>query len=126
MFIVVPYTKGHSEKFKKTYNSLGIQVHFKGNNTLHTPLMVTKKKDNMCQKSGVIYQFKCPHTDCPEQYIGESCRTFDDRFREHLRAPSPIHQHSQFTGYPVDLECFPTIDREAQEDTRTIKEAMYI
>ena len=64
--------------------------------------------------------------DCPEQYIGESGRTFGDRFRVHLRAPSPIHQHSQSTGHPVDLECFTIIDREAQGTTRTIKEAMYI
>ena len=39
MFIVVSYTRKSSEKFKKTCNSLGIQVHFKGNNTIWTLLM---------------------------------------------------------------------------------------
>ena len=34
--IIVPYAKGLSERFKKTCNSLGIQVHFKGNNTIWT------------------------------------------------------------------------------------------
>ena len=77
--------------------------------------MAPGDKDNMCQKSGVIYH-----------YIGESGRTFGDRFREHLRAPSHILQHSQSIGHTVDLECFTIIDREAQGATRTIKEAMYI
>ena len=94
MFIVVPYTKGLSEKFKKICNSLGMQLHLKGNNTIPTVLMAPKDKDNMCQKSRVIYWFKCAHTDCPEQYIGELGRTFGDKFREHLRAPSPIYQQS--------------------------------
>ena len=88
MFIVVPYRRGLSEKFKKTCSSLGIQVHFKGNNTIQTIGMAPKDKDNMCQKSRVIYKFKCSRTDCTEQYAGESGRTFGDRFREHLRAPS--------------------------------------
>ena len=76
-------------------------------------------------KSEVIYQFKCPHMECSEEYIGESGRTFEDRLKEHLRAPSLIHQHSQTTGHPVNLKCFTVVDRESQGVTRTIKEAMY-
>ena len=64
--------------------------------------------------------------DCPGQYIEESGRTFGDRFREHLRAPLPIHLHRQTTGHQVDLECFTIIDREAQGTTQTIKESMYL
>ena len=52
-------------------NKAGIQVHFKGHNTIQTLLMAPKDKDNMCQKSGVIYHSKCSHKSCPEQYIGE-------------------------------------------------------
>ena len=63
--------------------------------------------ENKLQKSGVIYRFKCPHVNCSEKYIGESGRSFGDRLKEHLRAPSPIHHHSQVV-------------------TRNIKEAMYI
>ena len=64
-------------------------------------------------KSGIIYWFKCPHADCHEEHIGESGRTFGGRLREHYRAPSPIYQHSQTTGHPVDLECFTVVDRES-------------
>ena len=33
-----------------TCNSLGIQVHFKGSNTICTLLIAPKDKDNICQK----------------------------------------------------------------------------
>ena len=85
-----------------------------------------KENDIMCQKIRVIYHYKCSHMDCPEEYIGESGMTFSDRFREHLRAPSSIHLHSQTTGHQDDLECFTIIDRKHKGATRTIKEAMYI
>ena len=78
----------------------------------------------MCQKRGVFYHYKCSHMECPEQYIGESVRTFGDRFREHPRAPSPIHLHRP--QEQVDMEYFTITDRKAWGATRTIKEAIYI
>ena len=44
--IVVPYIQGIGEKFKKVCHSKGIQVHFKGTNTLKTLLVKPKDKDN--------------------------------------------------------------------------------
>ena len=40
-------------------------------------------------KSGVIYRYRCDRVECDEEYIGESARTFADRFKEHLKDPSP-------------------------------------
>ena len=88
--------------------------------------MVPKDKDHKLQKSGIIYNYKCPHTNCPQQYIGESVRTLGDRVKEHLRAPSPIHQYSSTTGDPISPECFTIVHRETQGVTRYIKEAMFI
>ena len=104
--IVVPYIKGLSEKFKKTCNSPDIQVHFKGTNTIKSLLMASKDKDNIIQKSGVTYLLKCPHSNCKEEYIWESGRSFGERLKEHLRAPSPIHHHGHTTGHPNNHECF--------------------
>ena len=87
--IVVPYIHGLGERFIRTCNNRRIQVHFKGTNTMKTLLMAPKDRDDKLQKSGVIYKFKCPHINCPEEYIGESGRTFGDRLKGHLRAPSP-------------------------------------
>ena len=99
---------------------------FTGTNTIKTLLMAPKDRDNKLQKSGVIYKFKCPHINCPEEYIGKSSRTFRDRLKEHLRAPSPIHHYSSSTGHLVNPECFTIVNRQPQGATRNIKEAMYI
>ena len=42
-------------------------------------------------KSGVIYRYQCDRVECDEEYISESSRTFGERFKEHLKAPSPIY-----------------------------------
>ena len=39
--IVIPYIQGLGERFKRTCNSRGIQVHFKGTNTIKTLLMAS-------------------------------------------------------------------------------------
>ena len=114
------------ERFKRTGNNLGIQVHFRGTNTMKTLLMALKDMENKLQKSGAIYRFKCPRINYPEEYTGESGRSFEDQVKEHIRAPFPIHQDSNSTGHPVSPQCFTTFDRESQGVTRNIKEAMYI
>ena len=75
--------------------------------------MTPKNRDNKLQKSGVTNSFKCPHINCPEEYIEKSGRTSGDRFKEHLRAPFPIHHHSHSTGHPVSPECFTIVDRKS-------------
>ena len=64
--------------------------------------------------------------DCDEEYIGESGRTFGERFREHMRAPSPILDHHNITGHEVSLNNFSIVGREDQNIARTIKEAILI
>ena len=77
-------------------------------------------------KSGVIYRYKCGRVDCDEEYIGESSRTFGERFREHQKAPSPIYDHSNITGHQVTIDNFNIVGREDQNLSRAIKEALYI
>ena len=62
-------------------------------------------------KSGVIYQFKCPHGNCLEEHIGESGRSFGERIKEHLRTHALYIATA--TGHPVNLECFTIVDRES-------------
>ena len=64
--------------------------------------------------------------NCPEEYIGETGRAFGDRFKEQLRAPCPIHQHTSSAGHPINSDCFSIVHREAQGTTRNIKQAMFI
>ena len=61
-----------------------------------------------------------------EEYIGETARTFGERFKEHLKAPSPIHDQSNTTGHSTKLDNFSIVGREEQNLSRLIKESMFI
>ena len=125
-YIVVPYMKGLSETCKNICRRHGIDLHFKGNNTIRQLLVHPKDKDDILKKSGVIYRYKCDRVDCGEEYIGESGRTFAERFREHLKSPSPIYDHHKTTGHEVSLDNFSIVGRDDQSMTRLIREAMLI
>ena len=88
--------------------------------------MAPKDKDPIQKKSGVIYRHQCDRMECDEEYIGESSRTFGERFREHLKAPSPIFDHFNITGHNDTINNFNIVGREDQSLMRTIKEALYI
>ena len=124
--ITVPYHQGLSESFKRTCKKYGIEVHLKGGPTIKNLLMTPKDKDPILKRSGVIYRFKCNRVECDEEYIGESARNFGERFKEHLKAPSPIHDHINISGHTVSIDDFSILAREDQNLLRTIKEAIYI
>ena len=124
--IVIQYTKGISESIKQACGKYGIQVHFKGNQTIKQILMKPKDKDPKDSKSGVIYSYQCPHLDCDEEYIGETSKSLGERRKEHLKQSCPIHGHGQTTGHSIENNNFNIIGREDWGQARTIKESIYI
>ena len=127
VYMVVPYQQGLSERFKNTCQKYGVQVHFTGGQTIKDLLMAPKDKDPITNKSGVIYRFKCSEDGCKGEYIGESARTFAERFKEeHQKSPSPIHDHCNISGHKADIKNFSIIARDDQNLTRAIKEALFI
>ena len=88
--------------------------------------MAPKDQDAIHKKSGVIYRYQCDRVECDEEYIGESSRTFGERFKEYLKAPSPIYDHYNTTGHNVTLDNFSIVGRKDQNLCRWIKEALYI
>ena len=125
-YITAPYYRGLSESVKKKSSNYGVQVYFKGGTTIKNLLVAPKDKDPMMKKSGVIYSYKCGRVECDEEYIGESSRTFGERFKEHQKAPSPIFDHFNTTGHKISVENFNIVGREDQFLRRAIKEALYI
>ena len=123
---MVPYTKGLSESLKKICGKYGIQTYFKGNTTIKQTLMQPKDQDPMDRRSGVIYSYRCHDITCREEYIGETSRTLGDRYKEHLKQPSPIHTHIIQTGHNTTTNNFNIIGREDMDLDRTIKEAIDI
>ena len=83
-------------------------------------------QDHITKKSGVIYRYRCDMLECDEEYIGETARTFGERFKEHLKAPSPTHDHSNITGHSTIINNFSIVGREEHGLSRLIKESMYI
>ena len=112
--------------FKRTYKKCDIEVHLKGGPTINNLLMAPKDKDPILKESGVIYRFKCNRVECDEEYTGESARNFGEKFKEHLKAHSPIYDHSNISGQTVTIENFSIWGREDQNLIKTIKEALYI
>ena len=111
---------------KNVCNKHGVQVYYRGGNTIKSLLMASKDKDHITKKSGIIYRFKCNRVDCDDEYIGESSRTFGERFKEHLRIPSPIYDHYNTTGHSTTIENFSIVGRKDQNLIRGNKEAIYI
>ena len=120
--MVVLYTKGLSESVKNIRGKACIQVHFGDSNAIKALLKATKDKDNITQKSRVIYRYKCDSLECGEEYKERSARNF----KEHLRTPYPIYDHANMSGHHNKLDNFSIVGRESQTTTRTIKEAMLI
>ena len=124
--IVIPYTQGLCESIKKICGRYGIQTHFKGGSTIKNLLVSPKDKDPMVNQSGAIYWYQCGDLGCDDEYIGETSRTFGERYKEHLKAPSAIHHHSFQTGHTTNQNNFQIIGREGQNLSRNIKESIYI
>ena len=123
---MIPYAQGICESIKNICEKHRVAVHFKGGQTLKNILVSPKDKDVMANKNSVIYSYSCGRIDCEEEYIGESGRTFGERFKEHLKVPSPMFGHQNSSGHDTTMENFKIIGREENSLARTIKESMYI
>ena len=125
-YMVIPYYRGLSESLKKICSRHGVQVYFKGGNTIKNLLMAPQGQDPIMKKSGVIYRYRCNRVDCDEEYIAESSRVFGERFKEHQKACSPIFNHTNTTGHNINIQNFSIVGREDQNLKRAIKEALLI
>ena len=113
--ITVSYSEGLSETVKNICKRYGIQVHFKSGKSIKDELVASKDKDHLTQKSGIIYRYKCDKLECDEEYIVETARTIGERYKQHLKAPSPIHDHSNISGHSITLNNFSIEGREEQK-----------
>ena len=120
--IVVPYVWALGESFKNICCKYGVQTYFKGvlqsNNFLSDQRTKTPRK-------GKVMSFTVAEVDYNEEYIGETSRTLEERYKEHLNKPSPIHVQSLQTGHSATSDNFNIIGREDQGLTRLLKEYIH-
>ena len=69
-------------------------------------LVFPKDKDTITKQRSVIYWFKCDKSECDDEYMGESSRNFGEKYREHLKAPSPIFEYQNTTGHTTTVDKF--------------------
>ena len=124
--IVIPYTQGLCESIKKICGRYDIQTHFKGSSTIKNLLVSPKDKGPMVSQSDAIYWYQCGDLACDDEYIGETSRTFGERYKDHLKDPSPIHHHNNQTNHPINHNNFKIIGREGHYLSRYIKESIFI
>ena len=124
--IAILYTQGLCKSIKKICSKYGIQTHFKGKSTIKNFLVSPKYKDPIENKSEAIFWFQCGDLVCDEEYIGETSRTFGERFKEHLKEPSPSHNQCCTTGHTTTQDNLKMIGREDPDIATTIKESIYI
>ena len=111
--IVIPYTQGLGENIKV-------------NKTIKRILVKPEDKDPLNRRSGAIYWYQCGELACSEEYIGEKSRTLGERYKKHLKEPSPLFGHNSQSGHSTNPDNFTIIGREDHGLARTIKESIYI
>ena len=80
----------------------------------------------MVSQSDAIYWYQCGDLACDAEYIGETSRTFGERYKEHLKDPTPIHHHNNLTNHPINQNNFKIIGWEGHHMSKDIKESIFI
>lgn len=89
-----------TNKLKPIFNEHDMLIVYKNNNKLSDLLGSTKDKRENLKQSG-IYRIKC--SDCDKVYIGQTKRTVEARFKEHLASIKKKETYrSAFAAHAVE------------------------
>jgi len=144
--VVVPYVKGLSEAFARILKSHGIATANRPHRTLRNFVVHPKDKVRDEEKTELIYCVLCKN--CSSSYVRETGRKFGLSIKElkkevdsftagtqtrasRARESSVTHK-SAITDHAVEENHFidwgkaKVVDREAQRQTRWVKEALWI
>ena len=123
----LPYIQGLSEQLSRTYQSHGVYLFHKPNNTIRSMLVHPKDKTPKEKLCGTIYHITCDD-DTHHTYIGEAKRPLSVRFKEHckLDKPTGVGDHCNATGHIVSMDNLRVLDREQDWLERKVKEAIHI
>ena len=125
--IAIPYVRGLSEQLQRVFKKHGVPIYHKPWNTLRQSLVHPKDKLDKFQKCGTIYHIECG--DCDKDYVGESKRSLETRFKEHLRDTSPrtaVGDHKRQLKHSIGPDNIKVLDLETSKVRRKVKEALFI
>ena len=83
-------------------------------------------KDPMVNQNVAIYWYQCGDLGCDDEYIGETSRTFGERYKYLPEGPLSYSSPQQPTGNLTSHNNFKIIERKGHNLARNIKESIYI
>ena len=144
--VVIPYIEGVSEKLQCIFWKQKISTAMRPHNTIKNLLVHPKDKREANQMCEVVYDISCK--GCDKSYIGETGRAFGTRLKEHqsdaekvanrkfTRAQrkestselnkSAITDHIAQENHVIDWDGAKILDRDSNQFTRKIREAICI
>jgi len=120
----IPYTKGVSEKLRRTYNKFGVSMYRVPTNTLRAALVRPKDKSDPQQQCGVLYRITCD--DCAEQYIGKTGHALSTRVDEHQNRTTAVSEHMKTNNHQFTWDNVEIVGKEEHSLKRKIKEGITI
>ena len=97
-YVCIEYSHMIQNGLKKSLGKHGLKLAFRTTNKTKQTLSVNSTKDNI-HKSGV-YRITC--ADCPNFYVGQTGRSFNQRYKEHRPNSKADYQKSTFAQHLVD------------------------
>ncbi len=116
--VVLPYTKGISEKLCRIFKKHQVNVALKPGKSIRRTLVAPKDKTPPQQACGIVYQIGC--RDCKATYIGELGRQLRTRLTEHKKSvtagngSSTLSEHQLDSRHRIDWDSTRIIDRETE------------
>ena len=124
----IPYVKGLSEQLQRLFKKKNINIYHQPWNTLRQKLVHPKDKVDISRKCDVVYQINC--SDCDKIYVGETCRSFGQRFKEHSKIMgnnlTAVGEHCASFNHNISLDACKILDSTETFHSRKIKEALFI
>ena len=121
-FASLPFIKGVTEPLTKKHNVTVVNKPF---TTLQQQFPASKFRPSMESQTNVVYKIPC--TNCLWCYIGETCRAFNTRKKEHLRNTktaakgSKIANHAWSNNHAIDFENASIIDKGTFRTRKTLE-----
>ena len=144
--VILPYVKGLSESVQRVFRKHHVATAMKPHQTIRNVLVHPKDKTELNDKSEIVYKIGCQN--CEKVYIGETGRNFGYRLKEHKADveqnkkaqftrseqkqseteynKSGITDHANCTNHVIDWEGARALERESDQRSRHIKEAIQI
>ncbi len=118
--MTLPYVQGVTESFARILRTADIMVHMHPHKKICALLVAPKDPTDKMEQAGVIYAVKCGG------YVGETCRRLKKRIMEHHRESSPVSQHANDSGHPVNYDQVKALYWYSGWFRQGVKEAIHI